>query len=228
MKRLFILFTFIAAFVLGGCAATQKMALQNSAEKITEASPPLFLMTVDLKNEYRSRYQPQLLSVNIEKRTSAEKPELLRFSMDNAGTVYTGKDEDQTRYLLRMGLEPGAYEIRNLMALGRAFPFHALFFAPLNFPLSSTDKGVFYLGHVRASVRERQGNEFRAGPVIPLIDQGVAGASGGTFDIVVSDQWDTDQALFEKNFPALKGIEVRKSLVPAFDRAKAQKLWEAQ
>lgn len=77
-------------------------------------------------------------------------------------------------------------------------------------------------------MRERQGNEFRAGPVIPLIDQGVAGASGGTFDIVVSDQWDTDQALFEKNFPALKGIEVRKSLVPAFDRAKAQKLWEAQ
>lgn len=89
-----------------------------------------------------------------------------------------------------------------------------------------TDNGVFYLGQVNAVVRERQGNEFRAGPPIPLIDQAVIGASGGTFDIEIVDAQARDEALFRERFPALKDATIRKAMLPGFDRARAQKWWE--
>jgi hypothetical protein len=76
-------------------------------------------------------------------------------------------------------------------------------------------------------VRERQENEFKAGPSIPLIDQAVAGASTGTFDIKISDNFVKDEAIFRSKFPALVGVPIRKSILPAFDRANAQKWWEA-
>jgi len=100
------------------------------------------------------------------------------------------------------------------------------FFTPLHTPLESKSPGVFYLGHVSAVVRERQGSEFRAGPAIPLIDQGVVGASGGTFDIAIVDGLASDEPQFRSRFPALNGATVQKAILPPFDRAKAQKWWE--
>src|SRR2546430_12996643 len=46
---------------------------------------------------------------------------------------------------------------------------------PLHEELTVTQPGVFYLGHVDATVRERTGGEFKAGPSIPLIDQAEIG-----------------------------------------------------
>lgn len=107
------------------------------------------------------------------------------------------------------------------------FPIHGFFFTPLHSSFEAKEPGVFYLGHVNATVRERQGNEFKAGPSVPLIDQAVAGASGGTFDVEITDQWSTDEAAFLSKFPVLTGISVQKALLPAFDRTKAQQWWEA-
>lgn len=91
-------------------------------------------------------------------------------------------------YLLRMEeLEPGEYVIRGLTRLGRAFPINGFFFAPVHAELTSAEPGVFYLGHIEATVRECKDNEFKAGPSIPLLlDQAIAGASGGTFDIEIA------------------------------------------
>jgi len=93
--------------------------------------------------------------------------------------------------------------------------------------LKSAGQGVFYIGHVEATIRERQGNEFKAGPTVPLLDQAVAGASGGTFDIEISDQWDKDGPQFLAKFPTLSAVTVQKNILPPFDRAKAQQWWEA-
>ena len=56
-----------------------------------------------------------------------------------------------------------------------------------------------------------------------MIDQAVGGASGGTFDVVVSDKWDSDKKKFTSKFPVLNSVEVKKSILPAFDRLKVQK-----
>lgn len=90
----------------------------------------------------------------------------------------------------------------------------------------SAQPGVFYLGHVDATVRDRKGDEFKAGPMLPLIDQAAAGASGGIFDIEVSDRWEPDEATFRSTFPELSTIVIQKSILPPFDRAQAQDWWE--
>jgi len=93
--------------------------------------------------------------------------------------------------------------------------------------VNATTPGVYYLGHVDATVRERTGNEFKAGAPIPLIDQAVAGASSGTFDVAITDRWTQDESLFKNKYPALKKATINKSVLPAFDRDAAQKWWEA-
>ena len=101
------------------------------------------------------------------------------------------------------------------------------FFTPMHSPLEAKERGIFYLGHINATVRERQGDEFKAGRTIPLIDQAIAGASTGTFDVAITDEFATDEALFRSKFPALEGVAIKKAILPTFDRAKAQKWWEA-
>ena len=127
-----------------------------------------------------------------------------------------------------MQLDPGTYAIQGLTCLNRGFLINAFFFAPLRESLQVSGPGVFYLGHVDAIVRERVDNEFRAGPVAPLMDQSVSGASGGTFDVTISDQWERDRTEFVAAFPALKAASIQKAILPAFDRVKAQRLWEEQ
>ena len=111
--------------------------------------------------------------------------------------------------------------------MASSFPIHGSFFAPLHTTITVGEPGVYYLGHVNATVRERKGEEFKAGPSIPLIDQAIAGASGGTFDIDITDGFDKDEALFRAKFPALAGVKITKAILPAFDRAKAQAWWQA-
>jgi hypothetical protein len=215
------------AILLSGCATRTMMAFESDEERLTQTSKPVFLMTATLKNSYRTSFQPKLLVVNVERPGAKDAADRLNFTMDQKAKDESDKPEVGSTYFLRMQLDPGRYEIRGLTSLSRSFPISGFFFAPMHAPVESGQPGVFYLGHVTATVRERKGNEFKAGPSIPLIDQAVAGASGGTFDIEVSDRFASDEAIFRTKFPALKGVEIRKSVLPPFDRAFAQQWWEA-
>jgi hypothetical protein len=150
----------------------------------------------------------------------------INFDMDETGKSEADTPEAGNSYLLRMELENGEYVIRGLSGFSGTFPFHGTFFAPLHAETKSSGSGVFYLGHVSAVVRERKENEFKAGVMVPLIDQAVTGFSGGTFDIEISDQLDKDQALFKSKFSALQNVTIQKSILASFDRAKAQQWWE--
>ena len=226
-NRVFCFWVVAAAVLLSGCATRTKMAFENDEERLTESSIPVFLMTATLKNTYRASFQPRLLVLHIEKPGAKDAADRLNFTMDQKAKNESDTPEAGSTYLLRLQLEPGRYEIRGMTSLGRSFPINGFFFAPLHAPLESTRPGVFYLGHVAATVRERRGNEFKAGPSLPLIDQAVAGASGGTFDIEISDQFATDEGTFRSKFPALKGVRIQKAILPPFDRAAAQQWWEA-
>ncbi len=218
-----------AALLMSGCATRTKMAFEEDTQQITPASKPVYLMTVTLKNTYKTRFQPRVLVVHVEKAGAKEAADKINFVMDAKGKH--AEEDSQTTgnsYLARLELDPGDYEIRGITSLARAFPINAFFFAPMHSPLKAGQPGgVYYLGHVNATVRERQGEEFKAGPVIPLIDQAVAGASGGSFDVVITDELATDEALFRARFPALKAATITKAILPAFDRAKAQQWWMA-
>ena len=219
----------IILFVLlmSGCATPTKMAFHNDSDRVTERSNPVFLMTATIKNAYKTSFQPRLLVVNVEKPDAKQASDRLNFKMDDIGKNETDSAETGNNYLIRMELPAGKYEIQGLTSLARSFPINGFFFTPLHMQIVAKAPGVYYLGHVAATVREREGNEFKAGPSIPLIDQAIAGASGGTFDVVISDESATDEALFRQKFPALTGIEIKKDILPAFDRDYAQQWWVA-
>jgi hypothetical protein len=130
-----------------------------------------------------------------------------------------------------MELESGEYEIPVLN--GYDF-FLGAFVVPIHADVSSSGAGVFYLGHVAATMRERKTGEFRAGP--PEIGWGITGLIvaaatnfgfyGGTFEVEISDQSEQDIAGFMNRFAALHGVDIQKAILPTFDRGKAQRRWE--
>jgi hypothetical protein len=227
LARIYVGLAVLAVLVLTGCATPTKMAFENETDKV-KADKAVFLLTTTLKNGYKTSYQPKAFVLNVEKADAKERGDRLNFLIDEKARVEADNAEAGNTYLVRMELEPGDYVIRGMTGFSGIFPVRGTFFAPLHAEVKSGEPGVFYLGHIAATVRERQENEFRAGPPIPLIDQAVTGFSGGTFDVVVSDRLDQDESIFKTKFPALREINIRKAPLPPFDRIKAQKWWEAQ
>lgn len=227
MNRVAQLVLIAFALFLTGCANTIKMPMRDDGDQISTSGKPVYLMSVTMGNICRDRFQPSLDVVQVVREDGSAKQEVVKFAMDSKGTYEFEDSKLPPKYLVRLELDVGRYTIRGMNGSGRAFPIRFSVYAPLQVPLTSASAGVFYIGAVSATIRERQGNEFRAGQVIPLIDQAVACASTGTFDIDISDKYDEDVALFRKVFPALLSTRVQKSVLPPFDRAKAQKWWEA-
>lgn len=227
LSRVIAITSLSLVIVLSGCATPTKMAFSNDSDAVSKTGKPIYLMTATLRNAYRTSFQPKLLAVNVERAAVKDSADRINFTMDDKAKNESDSPTEGSSYLLRMELEQGEYVIRGLTSLGRSFPINGFFFAPLHTKLKSSEPGVFYLGHIDATVRERKENEFKAGPSIPLIDQAIAGASGGTFDIEISDQWEKDGPKFETKFPALTAVTVQKVILPPFDRANAQQFWEA-
>jgi hypothetical protein len=227
MNRLAAALLLAWTLLLTGCGTQLKMALRDDEEKLTPVSKPVYLMTATLKNNYRTSFQPELFTVHVERSGGKESSDKLNFTVDGRAKQESDSPKVGNSYFLRMQLDPGRYEIRGLSSMGRSFPIIGFYFTPLHLPLETGTSGVFYLGHVTATIRERQGSEFKAGATLPLIDQAIAGASGGSFDVEISDRLATDEAAFRSQFPALAGVEIKRAILPPFDRAKAQQWWEA-
>lgn len=225
LSRLLSLVLLASTLLVTGCATRTTMAFEDAAEKLTPTSNPVFLMTTTLKNNYKN-YQPDLLVVGIEKPGAKEAADRFNFTMDEKALIQSDKKDAGKTYLLRFQLPAGDYDLVAMRSFARSFPIMGTFITPLNATIKAAAPGVYYLGHVNATVRERKDNEFRAGPVIPLIDQAVAGAASGTFDVVISDEWAVYEKTFRSTFPALTGVEVKKAILPPYDRAKAQAWWE--
>lgn len=217
----------MSLLLLAGCATRTEMSLGKDEDTISTDAPPIYLMTATFKNSYRTWFQPRLLVVNVEKPEARDKSEHLSFMMDDKARDEKDTAEEGNRYFLRLALPAGDYIVRGFTGYSGHFPISAIYFAPLHVEVKSSVSGIHYLGHITATVRERRENEFKAGPSIPLIDQAVAGFSGGTFDIDVSDRLDADRPEFLAKFPALRTAKIQKSLLAPFDRSKAQKYWEA-
>lgn len=216
----------LLSLLLGACATPTEMAFSPEAKGPVTVSKPVYLMTLTVKNVYHTSHQPKVTVMYVERPEAKEKAERLNFKTDKASREETDTSEGST-YYIRMELDVSQWVLRGFSAISSSFPIHGFFFGPLHYDLPVREPGVYYLGHVDATVREREGEEFRAGPLLPLVDQAIAGASGGSFDITVSDRWATDESVFRTRFPAMAELPVTVAVLPPFDRAKAQKFWES-
>lgn len=216
----------LCAALVTGCATKTPMAFEDDSEKLSEKVKPVLLMTATIKNGYKPSYQPKVLVLHVERPGATEAKDRFNFVMDAKAKDESDDPLKGSQYYIRMELEPGTYDIKGMTSMSQSFPVIASFFTPMHSPLEVKGSGVVYLGRVEATVRERQGNEFKAGPSIPLLDQALSGASGGTFDVVISDALATDEPVFRSRFPALKDAAIGKQILAPFDRAKAQDWWE--
>jgi hypothetical protein len=226
LKRILGLAALCATLLLTGCATVKPMTYSTDAPQAAANDKVVYLMTATIRNIYRPSYQPKLLVAHVEMPNAQSKEERINFKIDAEGSLENSTPEVGNTYLLRMELPPGEYKLVGLTCLNKSFPFIVNYLVPIHATVNQTVPGTYYLGHVEALLRERQGSEFRAGPPIPLVDQSIGGASGGSFDVVFSDRWTEDSELFVTHFPAMKDLKVASAPLPPFDRAYAQKWWE--
>jgi hypothetical protein len=225
-NRLFIAALFVAGFFFSGCTTDLGMARLDSPESIAKSTRPVYLMTVNLKNELVPAYQPKLVALKIMKRTGPHSIRVLLVNVDQLSKEESFSPAIGNSYLVRFELEPGDYVLLGLNSVGQSMFTAANFFTPLWMTLHPSTPGVSYLGHIDAVVRKRQEGEFGAGGYsLPTQEQREVGAFGGTFDVTISDRWETDEAKFQQKVPALKGVEIHKNILPAFDRKSIQQWW---
>ena len=134
----------------------------------------------------------------------------------------------QLEYLASLALSPRRYHFEGISGIAAAFPFVGNFFIPVVSDFEVKPDSVSYLGHLKAVMRTRREGEFRAGSVIPLIDQAASGMISHSWDIVIDDQSTSDLASFRKHVPALESLEVHVEPLPPWDRAAAQRRWDGQ
>jgi hypothetical protein len=217
-------FAWLAVLFLVGCANTSPMAVNKKTKDLDLNSKSVVLMTIDLARPEASRYVPVPLWVDITRLDGSAGTARQVFKVDgDAGSI---RSKVHNKFMFRFALEPGKYELNTVFGTAKAFPFNGFFQVPLMMQVNVTPKSVTYVGRVNALLRPRVGNEFRAGSVIPLIDQAATGISGNTIDITVVDASQEDVAEFKSTFPALATTEIRTELLPAFDRPKVQAWWE--
>ena len=217
-------FGIMALALLSSCATVHEMALKKSDQSLSLNGKGMVLMSMEISNHYKSEYQPQIIVSQVEKPNAKEKKDRDNFKTDMDGTVASS---DGSRYLLRMELKPGHYILRGAMCTYRSLFIMATCQMPVHGEFDVQADQITYLGRASGVIRERNGDEFRAGPPIPLIDQSVAGFSGGTFDVTISDQQEEDLHSYRQLFPALKGHEIEVSILPPFDRERAQIWWDS-
>jgi hypothetical protein len=200
------------------------MGVSSSTPAIDVSQKSLLLMTMTLSHRNSTERAPKLAVLYIERPDAQSKADRQNFIPDGTGRIVDGA---ATTYDLRMAILPGAYEIVSAGGFIRVFPFIAQIMIPLQFDLHVPTDSVVYLGHIDADLRPMKQGEFRAGPLLPLIDQAAMGVSDGTFDVTVSDQSATDIPQFRAAFPALRSANIRLQILPPFDEAKAYAWWNA-
>ncbi len=214
----------VSLALLSGCATMHEMGLDKSTKTLELSGKGLVLMSLELSNQYKTEYQPQAIVVHVETPGAKNKADRHNFKTDMDGTV---SSSNGTRYMLRMDLEPGQYVVRGASCMYRSLFLIAQCMMPVHGEIEVKANRVTYIGRASGVMRKREGSEFRAGPVIPLIDQNVTGFAASTFDVTTSDQSKSDLSAYQGIFPALKTANIEVNALPPFDRKRAQRWWDS-
>lgn len=205
------------------CATTVKPGLTNSTTKLDLGDDCMLLLTAELANDYHPFYQPEAMMLQVETLDPKDSKDRMNVLTDQEGTSVS---ESMNKYIFRARLKSGKYVLRGIAGSSGIFPIHGTFFVPLHCEIDAKKGEVVDLGKVVARTRERQGGEFRAGPVVPLLDQAVTGYSGSTFDVKTSVSKEDDVNALKVKFPVLRTVQLVEEPLPPFDRNAAQKWWE--
>ena len=217
-RPLLLAFTLIFIVAGAGCAGpTKVLKAKTKPEQISIAQYPIVLFSVQTHNQLKTNYNPfptvaAVLSrdgggVRRENYNIMAKPSLARHAAES--NIYLGA----------VCVPPGRHVLQLIEFVSTdGFFVQGRGRIPLSLGFEAKADSVTYLGRIDATNRERKGDEMRAGGVLPLIDQSVAGLSSGTFDVLIADASAEDIERFKKAFPVLQPLPVGKSILPSWKR----------
>ena len=198
------------ALLISGCA--QNMALTKEQGSIDLSEKSIALLSVRVSNRNKPSFQPEIKNALIVPKDGITNTSYLFM----VGDPYKETD-DYKDYLLSFSLEPGMHHFRWIGVVYQTVPLIA---AGCNINLDMKKdikpKSVVYLGHMDAVIREKKNGESTNCPLLPLIDQAVAGFSTGVLDVTITDNFANDKNLFYSEFPSLKNLTIDKSILPAW------------
>jgi hypothetical protein len=214
----------VLSVTLAGCVNVQTMALKKGQGALDTATKSVVLMAVEVSRADESRYQPLPSILWVTDLNWGAREQSLRFQMSKKND--TTEVDGRTMYLTSITLSPGRYHFEGISGIAAAFPFVGQFFIPIVADFEVKPGSVSYLGHLKATMRTRREGEFRAGSVVPLIDQSATGMINHSWDVVLDDQSGSDLAMFREHVPALAGLDIVIDPLPPWDRAAAQSRWD--
>lgn len=208
MSRGFVL----AAVVLGGCIPPKLMPLQVGGKLPDLSKKSVLVMRVTVRNDNKPEHQPVLASVVMNRRVSGS--DSLTAWM--TPTLVADQKQHGKEYLASVEVEPGPVRL-SCVSFRRTVPLLLVAQADayLDADIEVPPGKVVYLGALDAVIVPRpQGSTApRAGPMVPLIDQGVAGLSSGQWELAMADRFDADVALMKEKYPYLSDVEILRAVI---------------
>lgn len=223
IKNKYILLTIcILIFTVSGCA-THKMALTPNQASLDTSTKSIGLLSVKISNKNKPDYKIPLYGIHIVPKPLAQTSSgdangaNLYNNVYKAASAYKTEGDIYYEYLLSFDLENGPNTFIDMWAFYDSFFVAASAFIPLNMEVPIKPNSVTYLGHLNVVLRPKASGEDCAG-MLPLIDAAIVGFSSGTFDVKVEDRFEEDIQSFSSAYPALKNIQVDKSILPQWVR----------
>jgi hypothetical protein len=206
---------------LVGCATVKEAPISSTTTSVDTSKESIAFMTVKVSNQKNTSYQPNLNNVFVWEK---KEKDVQKHSFKVIKPINTAPNQ-YNEYVVSFNVAPGEYVIRSLFGRSGIFPFIGNFLIPFYKQVSIPSNKVVYLGHVDATIVDRTSdNQLRAGPVIPLIDQAIVGASGGTFKIDIQDHFEADTAYIKEKFPAFKSINIENMLLSPWVQPSAKEM----
>ncbi len=212
-----------------GCAGPKPPVLTPKTTHLDLTKGPVVLFSVVTSNQYKPDYSPYPCLAHVLTEKNGSVKERMHELGDMPGPLFPSTAK-RVRPIYPMAVQPPPG--RSLLKVIGGFTAKPLIMAgfsiPLLLPIDLPAGKVIYAGRIEAVNRERKGDELRAGPVVPLIDQAVAGYAGGTFDVKVFDAAAEDLDLLNKEYPALKDQKIETILWPSWNRLTKEEMSSAK
>lgn len=205
--NLTIIFLASVVFVMSGCASTQPMALTDKTKTLDLKDSSVALMTVKIANEFKPGFQPTNCFVSLKEMKKGKNRTFV------VGGPYNSVKKQFNDYLVSVKCVPGECKLQNISGASSHFPIYGSFVIPVSNSFNVQPGKVVYLGRIEAVNRKRVGDEPRAGSIVPLIDQGVSGFSGGSWHVKMYDNYEEDIAEFKKAYPLVGDFNVEKLIL---------------
>lgn len=205
-------------FLTGGCAMFKPPALTPETTKIDLSEESIVLLTVSASNAFNPKFQPETNLVSIKSLAQSGN----QFAIDVDKTLY---DEENVfdNFPISFQLRPGDYLISTINAFTSNYGISGHFHIPIYSTFSVQPNEVLYLGHIDATVIKRTDKKaLPAGPILPLINQAIIGATKGTFTVKITDSYKSDINFFTKRYPIIAGYPIRNATLPPWRKPTAR------